>query len=140
MWPTGEELLFRHVKKLSDYDGFHGHEYPFIGWNELTKQPTEELYMKFMSVNRCSFDPKRDTPRDPHNPNRYLTDDGKPLPHVPLQVFSTTNPNGPGHNWVKRRFISPAAYGEVIRTEIEVFNPRTQQDEMVMKTQVQKVA
>jgi hypothetical protein len=54
IWPTGEELLFRHVKKPADYDGFHGHEYPFLGWNELTKYPTSDLYDKFMSVNRST--------------------------------------------------------------------------------------
>ena len=39
VWDTGEELLFRVIKKKSDYDNYHGHEYPFIGWNELTKYP-----------------------------------------------------------------------------------------------------
>nr|MBA3352225.1 terminase [Blastocatellia bacterium] len=61
-WPTGEELLLRHIKKLSDYDNFHGHEYPFLGWNELTKYPTSELYDKMMSTNRSSFIPENDTP------------------------------------------------------------------------------
>ncbi|WBF76807.1 hypothetical protein PSV3_00105 [Septimatrevirus PSV32] len=107
VWPTGEELLFRHVKKLSDYEGFHGHEYPFIGWNELTKHPSGDLYDKFMSVNRCTFDPIKDTPKDPKT-GRYLTPNGEPLPPVKCEVFSTTNPSGPGHNWVKRRFITIA--------------------------------
>ncbi len=145
VWPTGEELLFRHAKKPSDYDNFHGHEYPFIGWNELTKYPTSELYDKIMSTNRSSFDPVRDTPKlFGHNGGpplqdgeiRYDTLDGKPLSSIPLEVFATTNPNGPGHNWVKLRFITPAKNGEVVRTEIPVFNPRTQKDEVVVKTQV----
>src|SRR6478736_3328324 len=38
-WPTGEELLFRVAKSLDDYWAYHGHEYPLIGWNELTKYP-----------------------------------------------------------------------------------------------------
>jgi hypothetical protein len=134
VWPTGEELLLRHVKKPADYDGFHGHEYPFIGWNELTKYPNSFLYDKFMSVNRSTFDPERDTPKD--KDGNYLTPDGKPLPPIPLEIFSTTNPSGPGHNWVKDRFIDPAPRGTVVRTEVEVFNPQTQQDEKVIKTQV----
>lgn len=134
VWPTGEELLFRHVKKIQDYEGFHGHEYPFIGWNELTKYPTSELYDKFMSVNRSSFVPERDTPYNPDG--SYATDDGKPLPPIPLEVFSTTNPNGPGHNWVKRRFIDVAPRGVVVRQSIEVFNPQTQEVEIVTKTQI----
>lgn len=134
VWPTGEELLLRHAKKPSDYDNFHGHEYPFIGWNELTKYPTSELYDKMMSTNRSSFSPERDTPK--RKDGTYDTADGKPLPPIPLEVFSTTNPNGPGHNWVKLRFISCAQMGEVVRTEVAVFNPQTQKDDVVVKTQV----
>lgn len=133
-WPTGEELLFRHVKKISDYEGFHGHEYPFIGWNELTKQPTSALYDKFMSCNRSAFDPVKNTPKLPDG--TYDTVDGKPLPKIPLEVFSTTNPNGPGHNWVKRRFIDVAKRGTIVKKEVEVFNPQTQKNEIVVKTQV----
>lgn len=152
VWPTGEELLFRHVKKIADYDGFHGHEYPFLGWNELTRYASPDLYEKFMSVNRSSFTPERDTPHriiKPNDPNIlrahlcedgvyrvYETDDGKPLPPIPLEVFSTTNPDGPGHNWVKDRFIDAAPRGTVVRNEVEVFNPQTQQNETVVKTQV----
>lgn len=134
VWPTGEELLFRHVKTLKDYEGFHGHEYPFIGWNELTKHSNSDLYDKFMSVNRTSFDPILNTPKDKHG--RYLTRDGQPLPPLPLEVFSTTNPNGPGHNWVKRRFINCAPRGTVVRTSVEIFNPQTQENETVVRTQV----
>jgi len=135
VWPTGEELLFRHVKKLADYEGFHGHEYPFIGWNELTKHPSNDLYKKFMSVNRSTFDPERDTPKNSKT-GEYLTPDKKPLPPIPLEVFSTTNPHGPGHNWVKDQFIDPAPRGVVVRTDVEVFNPQTQKNEIVTKTQV----
>lgn len=134
VWPSGEELLFRHVKKISDYEGFHGHEYPFIGWNELTKHPSGDLYDKFMSVNRSSFEPLKDTPKDANG--NYLTPDGLPLPPIPLEVFSTTNPNGPGHNWVKRRFINIAPRGTVVKKEVEIFNPQTQQNETIVKTQV----
>jgi hypothetical protein len=149
VWPTGEELLFRHVKKIVDYEGFHGHEYPFIGWNELTKYANSDLYDKFMSCNRSSFTPWRDTP---HNvvPSEvegstlcedgvcraYQTANGKPLPLIPIQVFSTTNPNGPGHNWVKKRFINIAPRGTVVKTEVEIYNPRTQENDIVVKTQV----
>lgn len=134
VWPTGEELLFRHVKKEIDYDGFHGHEYPFVGWNELTKHSTSKLYDKFMSVNRSSFDPIRDTPLN--EDGSYATPDRKPLPPIPLEVFSTTNTNGVGHNWVKRRFIDVAPRGVVVKTEVEIFNPQTQQNDKVIKTQV----
>ena len=34
-WPTGEQLLLRHFNKDDDYWNYHGHEYPFIGWDAL---------------------------------------------------------------------------------------------------------
>lgn len=138
VWPTGEELLFRHVKKIGDYEGFHGHEYPFIGWNELTKHASSALYDKFMSCNRSSFDPITNTPHIKNNDGSvsYLTKNGMPLPPIPLEVFSTTNPNGPGHNWVKRRFIDIAPRGRVVRITAQIYNPQTKKEETHTKTQI----
>lgn len=134
VWPTGEELLFRHAKKLKDYDGYHGHEYPFIGWNELTKYATCDLYDKMMSTNRSSFVPELHTPKK--KDGTYDTPNGRPLPQIPLEVFSTTNPSGPGHNWVKRRFINRAKPGVLFKETVTVFDPRSKQEVDVVKTQV----
>ena len=129
VWPTGEELLFRAIKKDTDYWGYHGQEFPFIGWNELTKYPTDSLFEMLMSCNRSSFL----TEEHP----MYHGDDTNPyfLPEIPLEVFATTNPHGVGHNWVKKRFINPGKPGQIVRKTINVFNPRTQQREDVVKTQ-----
>ncbi len=129
VWPTGEELWFRVMKTEQDYWNYHGHEFPFIGWNELTKQPNSELYDMTMSLNRTSFVP------DIHSPKDHLGQ-VKVLPEIPLVVFSTSNPYGVGHNWVKQRFIDPAPPGQIIKITREVFNPRTQRREDVTKTQV----
>lgn len=125
VWPTGEQLLFRQIKRASDYMGYHGQEFPYIGWNELTKYPTSELFDLMMSCNRSSFLPER------HSPNPLV-----PLPELPLVVFATTNPHGPGHAWVKRRFIDVAPPGKVVREVTNVFNPRTKKQENVTKTQI----
>ena len=130
-WPTGEELLFRAGWKESDYDAYHGHEYPFIGFNELTKQPSRKFYDAMHSCNRSSFLPLEHTPRD--DKGRFRTPDGKPLPEIPLVFFNTTNPHGAGHNWVKAEFIDRAAAGVIIRVTREVFNPRTKQKEPVTR-------
>lgn len=134
VWPTGEELLFRALENEDDYWNYHGQEFPFIGWNELTKFPTRKLYDAMMSCNRSSFLPLEHTPKDENG--AYRTPNGLPLPEIPLVVFSTTNPYGPGHNWVKSDFIDSAKPGEVIRITTNVFNPRTQEREDVTKTQV----
>lgn len=130
VWPTGEELLFRQIKKPEDYWNYHGQEFPFIGWNELTKYPSPDLYEMMMSCNRTSFHPKK------HSPVNHKTGTRDILPEIPLVVFATTNPYGPGHNWVKMRFIDPAPPGTPVRMEAEVFNPRTQRREQIVKTQV----
>lgn len=142
-WPTGEELLFRQADNIKDYYNYHGHEYPFIGWNELTKYSDEKLYEKMSSTNRSSFTPERDTPRrmghnggPPLEDAPYATPDGQPLPPIPLEVFSTCNPHGPGHAWVKRKFIDVAPDCTIVRTTTKVFNPKTKQEEEVTKKQV----
>lgn len=136
VWPTGEELLFRQMKTEDDYWKYHGQEFPFIGWNELTKQPNSNLYDMIMSCNRSSFLPAEHTPRS------LLTFDNEGniidgvLPELPLVVFSTTNPYGVGHNWVKQRFIDPAPPGVVVRNTRNVFDPRLGMRRDVTKTQV----
>lgn len=105
VWKTGEELLFRTVKKDQDYWSYHGQEFPFIGWNELTKYPTGNLFEMMMSCNRSSFRPE-DFPfyingwkfeRD--RVIEYVGKDHKYaeqrlLPEISLEVFATCNPHG----------------------------------------------
>lgn len=136
-WPTGEELLFRQVKKEADYWGYHGQEFPFIGWNELSKYPTSNLYDMMMSCNRTSFRPQ-DYPLTDEFGKPLFDEQGNPqlLPKIPLVVFSTTNPYGAGHNWVKARFIDIAKPGQVVRRVMNVFNPKTQLREDITITQV----
>lgn len=120
VWPTGEELLFRAGYKEGDYDAYHGHEYPFIGFNELTKQPMRKFYDAMHSCNRCSFLPLEHTPRN--RKGEFATPDKKPLPEIPLMFFSTTNPHGcvpfgevltAHRGWVDIREIQP---GEAVVT------------------------
>ncbi len=125
IWPTGEELLFRSIKRKEDYWNYHGQEFAFIGWNELCKYPTPELYDAMMSCNRTSFLPSE------HSPNL-----ARPLAKIPLTVFSTTNPYGPGHGWVKQRFIDPAPAGAFQHRSVQIFNPQTQAPELVTKSTV----
>ncbi len=101
----------------------------FIGFNELTKYPTSYLYDTIQSCNRSGFVPEE---------HPQYTIDGKVyyLPPIPLMLFSTTNPFGAGHNWVKKRFIDVAPYGTVVKRQTKVFNPKTKQEELVEKTQV----
>jgi hypothetical protein len=130
-WETGEELLFRVIKRPADYWGYHG----------------QEFFDMMMSCNRSSYRPQ-DYPLtidgDEYNRTGQILilnegdsrGVGHVLPELPLEVFATTNPYGPGHNWVKKRFINAAPAGRIVRKSVNVFNPRTQQRENVVKTQV----
>src|SRR6185437_8471143 len=87
----GEELLLRHMKGPDDYWNYHGHEYPWIGWEELTNWPTSECYESMFACSRSSYD------------------------GMPRKYRATCNPYGRGHAWVKARFVDPAPAGVVIR-------------------------
>lgn len=88
-WATGESLRFSHFDDEEDYWGYHGQQFTFIGWEELTTWPNEVGYKRMFSCLRSS------------NPN------------VPRMVRSNTNPYGIGHSWVKERFQLPGAPGVI---------------------------
>ena len=96
VWPDGEALLLRPLEKEEDYEEYHGHEYPWIGFEELTQWETDGPY-------RLMFSCCRPTARG-----------------VPCRVRATTNPYGVGHGWVKKRFQLPKGRGKVIKVPGEV--------------------
>jgi hypothetical protein len=148
VFPDGETLLFRHIKRAQDYRDYHGHEYPFIGWNELTSYPTSELYDMMGSCNRSSFIPEIHSPRlvpEDHRIIEECQDTGEPfppktkakiLPDIPLVTLATTNPHGAGHSWVKRKWIDKAAPGLPVRSVTKVFNPRIGEEQEIVRTSV----
>lgn len=83
VWETGEMLTLSYMEDPDDYWNYHGHEYPWIGWEELTNWKDLECYEMMMACNRSSV----------HG--------------VPRRVRSTCNPWGVGHHAVKRYFIDP---------------------------------
>ncbi|MDA8115006.1 MAG: hypothetical protein M0Z43_09820 [Acidithiobacillus sp.] len=93
-WPDGEELLLRHMKSPDDYWNYHGHEYPWIGWEELTNWPDLVCYDKMKACSRSSH------------------------PGMPRKYRSTCNPYGVGHGVVKMRFIDPAPALQLIEDNL----------------------
>ncbi len=94
-WPSGERLLFRHMKEPREYWNYHGHEYPWQGWEELTAWPTLDCYRAMSSTLRSS----------------------NPKVAALKRRRATTNPWGPGHGAVKSYFVDPAAMGRAIHDE-----------------------
>lgn len=87
-FPSGAVLAFGHMAyELTKYD-YQSGEYQFIGFEELTQfSETQYRYM--------------------HSRTRRL--EGS---EVPIRVFSTSNPGGVGHDWVRARFIDGGTPGE----------------------------
>lgn len=94
-WPTGEKLLLRHGLREADYWSYHGHSYPWLAFEELTTWPDPAFYRKMMSCCRST------------------------MVGVPKKIRATTNPYGPGHNWVKLRFRLPIPQSRLVGDMIE---------------------
>lgn len=84
-WPGGEQLLLRHMRRPDDYNAYHGHAYPWIGFEELTTWATPDCFTIMQSCCRSTH----------------------PEVAARARVRSTTNPYGVGHNWVKERYRLP---------------------------------
>lgn len=89
-WPDGEQLILSYFRRPEDYNNYHGHAYPWIGWEELTNWSTDVCYKLMFSCCRS------------------------PDARVPRRIRATTNPYGVGHNWVKARFRLPMMPGRTI--------------------------
>ena len=107
---SGQKLFFRTARTSRACESYLGHSYSFIGFNELTKWPTREVYDTMLG-----------TLRDPSGAN--------------TKVFSTTNPFGIGKFWCKREFIDDGEYGEIRPRPMEVPMPNGK-NLTIMKTLV----
>ncbi len=48
-FPDGEKLRLREFGKERDYQNFHGHRYPFVGWDELPDWQDDVCYTNSFS-------------------------------------------------------------------------------------------
>lgn len=79
-FPGGARLKLRSLERKEDIGHYQGHAYTWIGWDELPQHADDFAYLEMMS---CVRSPQG----------------------APVRVRSTGNPGGPGHLWVKARFI-----------------------------------
>jgi hypothetical protein len=101
MWvfPNGARLRFSYLERDSDADNYQGHSYTRVYAEELGTFPNAAPIFKLMATLRSGAG-------------------------VPCGFRATGNPGGPGHNWVKARYIDPAPRGwQVIKSEFQ--NPWT---------------
>jgi len=113
VFPSGAQLKFRYLERDDDVHNYQGHQYSWLGFDELTTWPTSFPYLYLMS--------------------RVRSPAG-----VPTAVRCTANPGGPGHAWVKERFIDPAPPEEIFYTPhgtSAVFIPSRLEDNQVLLQQ-----
>jgi phage terminase large subunit-like protein len=82
-FPSGAKVAFAYLKNPNDHLRYQGAEYQLTGWDELTQWPTAAPY-EYVGLSRV----RRKTGS-----------------HIPLRTLSASNPGGPGHVWVKARFV-----------------------------------
>lgn len=82
-FPSGAVVAFGYLDNVNDHLNYQGPEYQLIGIDELTQhRETQPLWMQTRL--------------------RSIKELG-----VPEQFVATTNPGGPGHRWVKARYVDP---------------------------------
>lgn len=104
MWkaPNGARLRFAYLERDADADSYQGHSYTRIYIEEIGTFPSERPILKLMATLRSGSG-------------------------VPCGFRATGNPGGPGHQWVKRRYIDAAPIGWKITTQT-FKNPWTQEE------------
>ena len=100
--PSGARLWMSYLDRDDDVLRYQGLAFSWIGFDELTQWSTPYAWNYMRSR-------LRSTAHD-----------------LPVYMRATTNPGGPGHQWVKKMFIDPAPYGRKFdATDIESGNVLT---------------
>jgi hypothetical protein len=85
-FPGGARLKFRPLERDADAERYQGHSYTRIYVEEITNFPDPTPIMKLKAALRSAAG-------------------------APVGFRSTGNPGGPGHQWVKARYVDPAPLG-----------------------------
>lgn len=93
-FPNGARLKFAYLERDADADQYQGHGYTRVYVEEIGTFPSDRPILKLMATLRSGAG-------------------------VKARMISTGNPGGPGHQWVKARYIDPAPGGMKIVTDPE---------------------
>lgn len=93
-WPSGAKIVTGHLKDRDAFKHYQGQEFQRMVVEELTQIPHEEDYLRLVASVRST------------------------VPGLMPAIFATTNPGGPGHAWVKRRFVDPSPPGLAFRDKV----------------------
>lgn len=89
-FPSGATLRFRHCRDETVAERYQGHSYTRVYAEEMQQWPTSEAIDKLRATLRSASG-------------------------VVVGLRGTGNPGGPGHHWVKKRYIDPDPLGGNVR-------------------------
>ena len=95
-WPSGAVLYFRYLGSDADADLYQGHDYSRVYVEELTQFAAPLAVDKLKATLRSAAGAE-------------------------CGFRATCNPGGPGHNWVKARYIDPGPYRVMRETFADPF-------------------
>ena len=99
-FPSGARLWMTYLERDEDVMRYQGQSFSYIAVDELTQYSTPYSFNYLRS--------------------RLRTTD----PDLPTYMRATTNPGGPGHQWVKKMFIDPApANKKFVAQDLETGKP-----------------
>jgi len=102
-FPSGASISFGYLRTYMDCYRYQSAEYQYIAFDELTQffQDDYEYLFSRLRRPRC---PHHVPPRPPDLERCLDCIRVAALSRVPLRMRAATNPGGPGHSWVRRRF------------------------------------
>ena len=93
IFPNGARLIFAYLERDSDAEEYQGHSYTRVYIEEATNFPSQDPIAKMRATLRSAAG-------------------------VPCGMRLTGNPGGPGHHWVKERYISHGPFNVVREKEV----------------------
>lgn len=111
-FPSGATLKMRFLEHERDAAKYQGHQYTWVGWDELTNWPNSNAYDKLKACVRSAAGV----------PNK--------------RIRCSANPGGVGHHWVKAYFVDAAPRGMKLigPKENRMFIPSKLQDNKILMT------
>lgn len=110
-FPGGATLKMRHLEREDDCHHYQGHQYAWVGFDELTDWKTDYAYVFLMSCARSAHG-------------------------VPVRVRAAGNPGGVGHVWVRQRFVDVAPplspYQDPETGQVRIFVPALLDDNLIL--------
>ena len=96
IFPNGATLKMRYLESDKDVENYQGHQYTWVGMDELGNYPTEYCWTFMLSRLRSASSK-----------------------HIPCVIRGTANPGGVGHSWIKHRFMDGHEPNKIFSIPIE---------------------